>query len=36
MNKNRVKRNEMLGAYIIKGLEARNMEGYYVNTKEEA
>ena len=25
-----------IGAYIIKGLEARNMEGYYVNTKEEA
>ncbi len=36
MNENRIKRNELLGQRIIKGLEARNMEGYYVNTKEEA
>lgn len=36
MNENRTKRNALLGERIIKGLEARNMEGYYVNTKEEA
>lgn len=36
MNENRVKRNQMLGQRIIKGLESRNMEGYYVETKEEA
>ena len=33
MNENRVKRNQMLGQRIIKGLESRNMEGYYVETK---
>lgn len=36
MNENRVKRNKMLGERIIKGLEARNMEGYYADTKEDA
>lgn len=36
MNENRTKRNALLGERIIKGLESRNMEGYYVNTKEEA
>lgn len=36
MDINRVKRNELLGARIIKGLESRNMEGYYAQTKEEA
>ncbi|MBQ8821846.1 MAG: lactate utilization protein [Lachnospiraceae bacterium] len=36
MDDNRVKRNEMLSQKIIKGLESRNMEGYYAKTKEEA
>lgn len=36
MNENRVKRNQMLGQQIVKNLEARNMEGYYAETKEEA
>lgn len=29
-------RNELRGAQIVKNLEARNMEAYYVKTKEEA
>lgn len=36
MDINRVKRNKLLGARIIKGLESRSMEGYYAETKEEA
>ena len=36
MNENRVKRNKLLGAQIIKNLNTRNMEGYYAETKEEA
>lgn len=36
MNENRVKRNRKLSQQIIKGLESRNMEGYYAETKEEA
>ena len=36
MDENRVKRNQLLGARIIKGLESRNMEGYYTESKEEA
>lgn len=36
MDMNRTKRNKLLGARIIKGLESRNMEGYYAETKEEA
>ena len=36
MNENRVKRNKLLGAQIIKNLASRNMEGYYAETKEEA
>lgn len=36
MNENRVKRNALLGARVIKGLQSRNMEGYYAETKEEA
>ena len=36
MNENRIKRNKLLGERIVKELEARNMEGYYANTKEEA
>lgn len=36
MNTNRVKRNQMLGEKIIKELKARNMEGFYAESKEEA
>lgn len=36
MNENRVKRNKLLGERIVKGLESRNMEGFYAQTKEEA
>lgn len=36
MNENRQKRNDLLAAKVIKGLESRNMTGYYVQTKEEA
>lgn len=32
----RTMRNDVLAARVIKGLESRNMEGYYVHTKEEA
>ena len=30
------KRNALLSAKVIKGLESRNMTGYYAETKEEA
>ena len=36
MDKNVVKRNELLAAKIIKGLASRNMAGYYAANKEEA
>lgn len=36
MNENRVKRNDMLAQKVIKGLESRNMTGYYAKSKEEA
>ncbi len=36
MDKNIVKRNELLAAKVIKGLESRNMSGYYATTKEDA
>ena len=36
MNENIVKRNELLSQKVIKGLESRNMTGYYAATKEEA
>lgn len=36
MNENIVKRNALLGQQMIKAFEARNMEAYYVETKEEA
>lgn len=36
MNENIVKRNELLAAKVIKGLESRNMSGYYAATREEA
>ena len=36
MNENCYKRNEQLAATVIKGLESRNMSGYYAGTREEA
>ena len=36
MNANIVKRNELLAQKVIKGLESRNMSGYYAATAEEA
>lgn len=36
MDANRVKRNKMLAQQVIKGLESRNMEGYFAESKEEA
>ncbi len=36
MNENIVKRNRMLSEKVIKGLESRNMKGYYAESKEEA
>ncbi len=29
-------RNQLLGEHVVKALESRNMEAYYVHTKEEA
>ncbi len=36
MNENITKRNALLAEKVIKGLESRNMKGYYAATKEEA
>ena len=36
MNENIVKRNRLLAETVIKGLESRNMTGYYAGNKEEA
>ncbi|MDD6135507.1 MAG: lactate utilization protein [Selenomonadaceae bacterium] len=36
MNENMVKRNELLAQTVIKGLQSRNMEGFYAVGKEEA
>ena len=36
MDPNRIKRNEQLAQRVIRGLESRNMKGYYAATKEEA
>ncbi len=36
MDANRVKRNDLLGQQMVKALESRNMEAYYVGSKEEA
>lgn len=36
MNENIVKRNELLAQKVIKGLESRNMTGYYAASKEKA
>ncbi len=36
MNENVAKRNRLLAEKVIKGLESRNMKGYYAESKEEA
>ncbi|MDO5590479.1 MAG: lactate utilization protein [Lachnospiraceae bacterium] len=36
MEENRMKRNECLAQTVIKGLQSRNMSGYYVEDKETA
>ena len=36
LNENIIKRNELLAQKIIKGLESRNMSGYYATTKKDA
>ena len=36
MNENKAVRNRLLAEKIIKGLESRNMEGFYAETREEA
>ena len=36
MNENIAKRNALLAQKVIKGLESRNMTGYYAATREEA
>ncbi len=36
MNENITKRNELLAQTVIKGLDSRNMSGYYASNKEEA
>ena len=36
MNENIIKRNELLAQKIIKGLESRNMTGFYAADKQEA
>ena len=36
MDANSIKRNELLAQKVIKGLESRNMSGYYAANKEEA
>ena len=36
MDANRKKRNQLLAEKVIKGLESRNMVGFYVETKQEA
>ena len=36
MDSNIVKRNELLAQTVIKGLQSRNLSGYYASTREEA
>ena len=36
LNENIIRRNELLARKIIKGLESRNMSGYYATTKKDA
>ncbi len=36
MNENIIKRNQLLAQTVIKGLQSRNMSGYYAGNKDEA
>ncbi len=36
MDQNKAKRNRLLAEKVIKGLQSRNMDGFYVDTQEEA
>ena len=36
LNENIIRRNELLAKKVIKGLESRNMSGYYAMTKKDA
>ena len=36
LNENIIRRNALLAAKVIKGLESRNMSGYYAGSKKEA
>lgn len=36
MNENIVKRNRLLAEKVIKGIESRNMKGYYADNREDA
>ena len=36
LNENIIRRNELLAKKVIKGLESRNMSGYYATTKKDA
>ena len=36
MDQNVFHRNELLAQKVIKGLESRNMKGYYAASREEA
>ena len=36
MDRNIIKRNELLAQKVIRGLESRNMTGYYAKSREEA
>ena len=36
MNENIIKRNRLLAQKVIKGLQSRNMNGFYADNKEEA
>ena len=36
MNENMVKRNDLLAQKVIKGLQSRNMSGYYARDRQEA
>ena len=36
MNPNRIKRNDLLGEKVVKALQGRNMDAYYVESREAA
>ena len=36
MDERRMIRNKLLAEKVIKGLESRNMEGFYAETREDA